>query len=205
MATSVVARGKIAMALKQDRSIPPGWAIDPDGRPTTDPAAALAGAVLPVAGYKGAGLALVIDALCGILTGAASGPAIGDLYADGDRAQNVGHLFLAIDVAFMPQDHFEGMMDRFARDVRAQPRLPGVDGIRLPGELEFGAAERSARLGVPLPAVGIDELDGLAREVGVAPLSARSLRLRATEPHEAADSAAWAPSGGVDVPATPKR
>ena len=75
-----------------------------DGNPTVDPEAALLGAVLPMAGYKGAGLALMIDALCGVLTGAAFGRHIVDLYDERDEHQNVGHFFIAIGV----EDHLIG-------------------------------------------------------------------------------------------------
>lgn len=168
MSTSVVARGKIIMAHKAGQSIPPGWAIDEEGRPTQDAEAALRGAVLPMGGYKGAGLALVIDALCGVLTGAAFGSHIVDLYDEGDRVQNVGHFFAALAIeAFMPADVFRARMDHFVREVRAQPRLPGVDRIFVPGEIEFEQAEQSARLGVWLPKSGRQELDDLAERLGV--------------------------------------
>jgi LDH2 family malate/lactate/ureidoglycolate dehydrogenase len=175
MSTSVVARGKIVMLEKIGASIPPGWAIDAAGRPTVDAAAALAGAVLPLGGHKGSGLAFVIDALCGVLAGAAFGPHIVDLYDEGEQAQNVGHFFLALDVeAFMPLARFRAWMDQLVREVRAQPRQPDVDRIYVPGEREYEQAEGSRRAGVALPAAGVLELDNLARSVGVAPLGARA-------------------------------
>jgi LDH2 family malate/lactate/ureidoglycolate dehydrogenase len=174
MSTSVVARGKIVMLQKLGKPVPPGWAIDPDGNPTEEAAAALAGAVLPMAGHKGSGLAFIIDVLCGVLSGAAFGPHIVDLYDEGDRTQNVGHFFLAFDVeAFMPLDTFKARMDQFVREVRAQPRQPGVDRIYVPGEWEYEIAERSRREGVPFPPSSVREMDDLARDVGVAPLSER--------------------------------
>jgi LDH2 family malate/lactate/ureidoglycolate dehydrogenase len=174
MSTSVAARGKIVMLHKLGLPIPPGWAIDAHGNPTEDADAALAGAVLPMAGHKGSGLALVIDALCGVLAGAAFGPHIVDLYDAGDQPQNVGHFFLALNIeAFLPLAQFQEQMDQLVREVRAQPRQPGVERIYVPGELEFEQAERSRRLGVALPAAGVRELDALARRFGVVPLSER--------------------------------
>jgi LDH2 family malate/lactate/ureidoglycolate dehydrogenase len=174
MSTSVVARGKIVMLQKLGLPIPAGWAIDAHGRPTEDAAAALAGAVLPMAGHKGSGLALAIDALCGVLAGAAFGPHIVDLYDQGDQPQNVGHLFLALDVeAFMPLAQFQDQIDQLAREVRAQPRQPGVERIYVPGELEYELAERSRSEGVALLAAGVRELDTLARQLKIAPLSER--------------------------------
>ena len=174
MSTSVVARGKIVMAQKAGEDIPPGWAIDEHGEPTQDAAAALRGAVLPMAGYKGAGLALMIDALCGVLTGAAFGSHIVDLYDQGDRPQNVGHFFLAIDVEiFMPVDTFKARMDQFVQEIRSQPRMPGVERIFMPGEIEQELSEQHARTGVIVPEAGRHELDELATSLGVQPLGRR--------------------------------
>ena len=174
MSTSVVARGKIVMADLAGETIPAGWAIDAEGNPTQDAAAALKGAVLPMAGYKGSGLALMIDVLCGVLTGAAFGPHIVDLYHQGDQAQNVGHFFIAVDVeVFMPLATFKARMDQFAAEIRAQPRMPGVDRIYLPGEIEQERVKESARRGVPLPDAGWQALDNLAASLGVVPLRER--------------------------------
>jgi len=175
MSTSVVARGKIVlMHLAGQKTIPEGWAIDEEGRPTTDPAAALRGAVLPVGGYKGAGLAMAVDILCGILTGAAFGPHIVNLYDEGDRVQNLGHLFAAVSVSFFgPAEEFETRLDQMVREVRSQPRQPGVDRIYVPGEVEHERAEKSAREGVPMSEAGVREMEQLAQRVGVAGLVSR--------------------------------
>lgn len=174
MSTSVAARGKIVMAQKEGRSIPSGWAIDVDGQPTVDPAAALAGAVLPMAGHKGYGLALMIDVLSGVLTGAASGTEVVDLYDAGDSPQNIGHFFIVVSVeAFMPMSVFTDRLEQYLGQIRSQPRLPGVDRIFLPGDLESDAAERALTDGVLLPLSGIAELDALADRVGIERLQDR--------------------------------
>lgn len=172
MSTSVVARGKIVMLHKLGLPIPSGWGIDPDGNPTEDAGVALAGAVLPMGGHKGSGLAFIIDALCGVLAGAAFGPHIVDLYDTGDQPQNVGHFFLALSVeAFMPPSMFGERMDQLVREVRAQPRQPDVDRIYVPGEWEYEQAAQNRRAGIALPATGVRELDALADRVGVKLLS----------------------------------
>ena len=182
MSTSVVARGKIVMAHKAGQPIPPGWAIDEQGEPTQDTEAALRGAVLPMAGYKGAGLALMIDLLCGVLTGAAFGPHIVDLYNEGDQTQNVGHFFMAVDIdAFLPLDEWKARVEEFAEEVRSQPRQPGVDRIYLPGEIEHERIAQSVRTGVFLPEAGWKELDDLAERLDVQPLSERLDRTEAAE------------------------
>jgi LDH2 family malate/lactate/ureidoglycolate dehydrogenase len=175
MATSVVAKGKLyLMAIDGVTSIPAGWALDADGNPTQDIQAALDGMMLPVGGHKGSGLALVIDALCGVLTGAAFGAHIVNLYDEGQQAQDVGHLFAALDVGvFMPVEGFRARMDRFIREVRAQPRLPGVERIFIPGEIERERAEKNLPRGMSLSEAGRRELDGLAQRLGVTPLTER--------------------------------
>jgi LDH2 family malate/lactate/ureidoglycolate dehydrogenase len=174
MSTSLVARGKIVMAQLTGHDIPLGWAIDKEGRPTQDATAALEGSVLPLGGYKGAGLALVIDALCGILTGAAFGPHIVNFYDESERVQNLGHLFAAMDIgSLMPVESFKARMDQLVREVHAQPRQPGVDRIYVPGEIEQERMERSIREGVPLSEEGLQALDALAQRLGVSQLGER--------------------------------
>lgn len=174
MSTSVVARGKIVMMNKAGQDIPAGWALDDQGCPTEDSGAALRGVVLPFGGYKGSGLAFVIDALCGVLSGAAFGPHIVDLYNEGDQIQDLGHFFAAIDVeTFMPAELFRGRMDQLVREVRSQPKRAGVERILIPGEIEHEKIAESLRLGVPLLAAGWIELERLAERLGVRPLSDR--------------------------------
>jgi LDH2 family malate/lactate/ureidoglycolate dehydrogenase len=181
MSTSVVARGKIVMAQMEGRLIPEGWAIDANGHPTVDPADALQGAVLPMAGYKGSGLALMIDVLCGVLTGSSFATHVVDLYDKGGKVQDVGHFFLAVAVdAFMPLQVFKDRLNQFTTELRAQPRMPGVERIYLPGELEFESARRAAEQGVALGEGGWDELNKLARQWNVTPLEER-MRLAPTE------------------------
>lgn len=174
MATSVVARGKIVMADKHGEVIPPDWAMTGSGEPTTNAAEALLGAVLPMAGYKGSGLAMMIDLLSGVLTGAASGQEVVDLYDRSERHQDLGHFFIAIDVAaFCPPDVFQQRVAQYAAQVRLQPRAPGVDQILLPGDKERLAAEQAALAGIPLSATDLADLDALARDLGVPGLGSR--------------------------------
>lgn len=174
MATSVVARGKIVMAEKHGKPIPPGWAMTNDGEPTSDAAQALLGAVLPMAGYKGSGLAMMIDILSGVLTGAASGQDVVDLYDQSERHQDIGHFFLAIDVAaFCAPETFQTRVERYAGQVRDQPRVAGVEQILLPGDKERAAADQAALAGVLLSDTDVADLDALAIELGVPGLGSR--------------------------------
>jgi len=168
MATTVVARGKIIKAAKEQQPIPAGWALDVAGRPTTDAAAALAGTPVPLGGYKGSGLMLVIEVLSGVLAGAAVGPAVGELYDNPRRPQDVGHLFAALRLeAFGDPEAFKGRMDAMIQEVRSGPAAPGTERIYLPGEIEFETEARHRREGVPIGPALWEELTVLGREAGL--------------------------------------
>jgi ureidoglycolate dehydrogenase (NAD+) len=169
IATSATARGKIIVAEQVGTPIPAGWAVDVEGRPTTDPAAALAGAMLPFAGPKGSGLAMMIDLLCGALLGGVSGWDIGDMYETWDRPQGVTHLFVVLDPGrWVGRAAFADHVRRFVTRVYELPPAAGVDRVLLPGELEERAAQRAERDGVRLPGPVAADLDELAAELGIA-------------------------------------
>ena len=144
MALSATAMGKIRLAAAAGQSIPADWAIDSDGRPTTDPAAAIKGMLLPAAGPKGFGLAFVIDLLCGGLTDGAVGSDVRPLYGDAAEPYRCAHLFLAIDAGHFPagERYAERVRDQAARVSRSK-RSPGVDRVYAPGELVWATRERS--------------------------------------------------------------
>jgi len=168
MATTVVARGKIIKAAKEKQPIPEGWALDVAGRPTTDSAAALAGTPVPLGGYKGYGLMLVIEILSGVLAGAAVGPAVGELYDNPRRPQDLGHLFAAMCLeALGDPEEFKARMDALIREIRHAPRAAGTERIYLPGEIEFETEARLRREGVPIGPALWEELTALGREAGV--------------------------------------
>lgn len=169
MATSVVAKGKIIMAAKLGKKeIPEGWALDSDGRPTTDPETAIKGTLLPVGGPKGYGLAMLVDIFSGIMTGAMFGPHIGDLYKVLDRGQELGHFFLAMrSDLFVSAEQFGESIDQMISEVRSQPRAEGVERIYMPGEIEHETAVARGRDGIPLPAEIVAELTELGQRLAV--------------------------------------
>ena len=151
MATSIVAQGKIILAAKEGRPIPFGWAITKEGDPTDDPKAALEGTVLPFAGAKGYSISLMLDVLSGILSGAAFGPYLCNMWNDFKNPQNVGHYFVVINVEkFLSLDEFKNKMDTMIRDIKQSPRAKGVDEILLPGELERRKRDKRIVEGIPL-------------------------------------------------------
>lgn len=151
MACSVAARGKIIVAAKDGTAIPESWATGPDGEATTDPVEALKGFVLPVGGPKGYALTLMIGLLSTMLSGAAFGSEVTDMYEDMERAQNVGHLFGVLPIAcFESIEIYKRRVDKAIREIRGVPRAPGVERIYLPGEREQILAEAQGRSGIPI-------------------------------------------------------
>jgi len=168
MALSEAALGKIRIAAAEGREIPPTWATDSSGVPTTDPEAAIAGLLLPAAGPKGYGLAFMIDVLTGVLSGGAFGAGVQGLYSDTAVPNDCAHFFLAIDpAAFGGADSFAARVDELAAQVTASPTAPGVERVLLPGQLE---AERHAAAqadGVRVERSVIDNLREVAAGLGV--------------------------------------
>ncbi|MGB9866795.1 MAG: Ldh family oxidoreductase [Bacillota bacterium] len=168
MATSQVARGKIEMCLREGKKIPLDWALDQSGKPTDDPAEALKGTLLPLGGHKGYGLSMAVDLLCGLMVGAAYLNHVGSLFGNLSRPQNVGHLFMALDVSnFMPVEEFETKMDEYLRAVKASPRAQGVTEIFVPGEIEFRATRERLARGIPIKDEVIEELQELLHSEGL--------------------------------------
>jgi LDH2 family malate/lactate/ureidoglycolate dehydrogenase len=155
--------GKLRVYQQKGASIPPDWAYDAEGRPTTDPAAALTGLLQPIGGYKGTGLALVWGVLATLLSGAAYGTELGNM-VDGPRAGQDGHVFLALRVAgFEEPARFKARMDAVIRQIRASRRAPGVDRVYPPGHLEAETAQRYADEGIPLADATLADLARAAR------------------------------------------
>ena len=151
MATSIVARGKIILAEQRNEAIPQGWALDREGKPTTDATAALAGAVLPFGGPKGSALAMFADILAGVLTGAAFGRDINDLYRNFDEPQNIGHFFIACDIeAFMPLSKFAERMEILLQSLKACELAQGHSQVLAPGEVEAITERERLAKGIPL-------------------------------------------------------
>jgi LDH2 family malate/lactate/ureidoglycolate dehydrogenase len=145
--------------------IPGDWALTADGARTTDPVAAMAGTLFPLGGAKGYAMAVMVDALTGVLTGSAFGL---DCFADAH--EDVGHLLMAIDIAaFMPVDHFAARMDALIAQIRRSPTASPDVVLRVPGELEHERREHRRAHGVPIPAGRFDELLELGRQLGLAP------------------------------------
>jgi LDH2 family malate/lactate/ureidoglycolate dehydrogenase len=159
MALSAAALGKIRLAAAAGRPIPDGWATDPSGLPTTDASTALLGMLLPAGGYKGFGLALMIDVLTGVLGDGGWGDRVRPLYREPDRFNNCSHLFLAIDPErFGGQAGFRARASALAASVRASALAPGADRTYPPGEIEAERAVRQQKYGVAVERSAIKAL-----------------------------------------------
>jgi LDH2 family malate/lactate/ureidoglycolate dehydrogenase len=168
MATTVVARGAIILAAKKGETIPISWGLNKDGEPTTNAKEANEGALLPLGGHKGFGLAMAIEVLVATLAGGPFGPHIGELYNNPTRNQGVGHFLGAIRIdRFRPVSEFKADMDAMIREVKAEPRAKGFSKIMVAGEPEYlTEGERRAK-GVPLSDAVVSDLTKLAASVGV--------------------------------------
>jgi L-2-hydroxycarboxylate dehydrogenase (NAD+) len=166
IATTVVSYGTVKAYKLQGKPMPEGWMVS-----ATDSARSAEGLLLPIGGHKGAGLALVLGLLAGVLNGAAFGREVVDFNADDESACNTGHFIIALDISrFIPLATFKSEIDRQLRDLKASPVLPGFDAIRLPGEQrQVRRAERMAK-GVPVFPEVVAQLDKLAGELKIDPL-----------------------------------
>jgi LDH2 family malate/lactate/ureidoglycolate dehydrogenase len=164
MANSTSGKGMIGWYLREGRRIPWDWALTADGQRTDDPEEGMRGTLFPLGGAKGYAIAVVVDALTGVLTGSGFGLTP---FAN-PRAQDVGHLFIAIDVArFMPVAAFKERMDSFIRQIRSSPQAPGAEAIYLPGELEYRREAERRRDGIPIEAGRFEALRALSEELGL--------------------------------------
>ncbi len=177
IATTAVAGNKILLAKKRgDPTIPEGWANDEMGRPTTDTASASAQNLCWFGGYKGFGIALMVEVLSGIVAGSSFGHTEQtDSELVGKRRLAKGWMFLTLDLErFCGVDRFREQMDQLIRDVHATERAEGVERIYVPGEIEHETRAERLAGGIPLSVELADELSALGGDVGLAPLGTPS-------------------------------
>lgn len=167
MAPSVAARGKVYKAHRRGEKIPTDWALDADGNPTDDPAEALRGVMLPMGGPKGSALSIMMDVFSGVLSGSAFAGQVANPY-DPSRPADVGHFLVAIKPdLFMSLEDFKSRMEYLYQRVVTADKMPGVDRIYFPGEIEQIAHEKRLAEGIPLTDAEIAGLNREAELVGV--------------------------------------
>ena len=157
LSLSAVARGKLMIAAKEGRPIPLGWALDRDGKPTTDPKAGLEGSMLALGGEKGAMLALIVELLVTALTGAAIGFEASTFFVDEGNRPRIGQAFLMIDPT--------ALAGRAVYNERIETLIAAMtadNGVRLPGYRRYALAEKAATGGIEIPAALHEQLVRLA-------------------------------------------
>ena len=168
MATTVAAYGKVKAKAARGEMMPEGWMMDRAGKPLTDPRRANEGVLLPIGGYKGYGLALVVGLIAGTLNGAAMGRDVIDFNADSQSATNTGQAVVAIDPsAFGDKAAFKAAVDKVIRDLRASERMPGVERILMPGEQSHAKSVRQRKEGIAIAASLMQTLDRLAETLDI--------------------------------------
>jgi LDH2 family malate/lactate/ureidoglycolate dehydrogenase len=166
MALSVAARAKIREHAARGEPLPEGWAADAEGRATTDAAAALKGFLLPVGGHKGYGLAVMVDLLAGLLSGAAYLTHVRAWDKDPGAAQDLGHVFLAVDATKLgATEAMAARMKDFAAIIHATPPADPSRPVMLPGEREMQALHRARREGVRVAAADLKQVEAIADAV----------------------------------------
>ena len=181
MATTVVTRGKIEVYDRLDKPLPSGWAVDKTGRPATDARAILddmfhraGGGIMPLggdgelfSGYKGYGLAIMVDILCAVLCGAPFGPGVADTATSSGR---VSHFLGAIRIdTFRDPGEFRQDMDRLLQGLRDCPPAEDAERVYFAGQKEFEAEDKSLEQGVPVLAKTYDQIKEIGARYGMAP------------------------------------
>ncbi|HWM09104.1 MAG TPA: Ldh family oxidoreductase [Solirubrobacteraceae bacterium] len=166
MATSQVAMNRVWNARDEGRPIPEGWGVDAQGRSTSDAAAVVAG--MPLGGYKGYGLALMVEVLSGVLAGSGVRHGVGELYGEAHKPLDTGHFHLAIDPErTVGRDRFAAVLGGLLGDLRAIPPAPGFDDVLVPGDPEDRARAERERSGIPIEPGLWRTLRELGAELGV--------------------------------------
>jgi LDH2 family malate/lactate/ureidoglycolate dehydrogenase len=180
MATTAAAYGKIEIARRAKKPIPTGWAIDRTGATTTDPNAMIdGGAMLPLGsdrergGHKGYGLAVMVDVLSAVLSGANWGPfvppfALRQEIPTRSVGKGIGHFFGALRIdAFIDTNEFKKQIDEYVRTLRKTRAAPGTTGPLVPGDPEREAEAIRRREGIPVVAAVVDELRDISGKTGI--------------------------------------
>ena len=166
-AFSASSHGKLRIYEQKGLKLPEGWALDSDGQPTTDPAAAIDGLLQPIGGFKGTALAMVMGILSSMLSGAAYGTELGDMHS-GPKAGEDGHFVAAINIAaFEDVARFKARVDAAIRQIHGCRRAPGVERVYAPGELEHLRRAAYLRDGIPLNRIALADLARVAADLGV--------------------------------------
>jgi LDH2 family malate/lactate/ureidoglycolate dehydrogenase len=169
MATTTVAAGRVFKAfLNGQPEIPAGWALDSQGLPTTDTAEAYKGMLMPLGGYKGSGLAMMVEILCSVLSGGALPNQVSGIRSHNKTAR-VSQAYIAIEVArFMPLEEFTARMEMLVNLIKTAAAAPGYDEVLVAGDPEWRTEAERRRHGIPIAEGNWEGLCKTAARVNVA-------------------------------------
>ena len=157
---SKINRGKIRLAAKMGTKIPEGSALDKNGNPTTDALKALAGVQLPIAGFRGSGLAWMVDILSGVLTGASHGGKAKDPFDDFSGPQNIGHLFITFKSNLFLNDYIPRINQNLKR-VKKLPKIKGIKEIMYPGQNKYKRYKKNMNKKINIPHEILKDINSL--------------------------------------------
>jgi LDH2 family malate/lactate/ureidoglycolate dehydrogenase len=173
-AFGATAHGKIRVYHQKGSPIPEGWALDPDGHPTTDAGRALKGLIQPIGAHKGVGLGMAVGMLATLLSGAAYGTESGNM-VDGAKPGVDGQFFIAIDIAaFVDPAEFMGRVDHVVDEIHGSRRRADVERLFVPGEIESDFERDYGEKGILLPGETIDDIVRTADRLGIDPTEFRN-------------------------------
>lgn len=162
---SAVAGGKLLVAARKGEAIPLGWATDRQGRPTTDAQEGFDGFLLPMGGHKGFGLSLMVDILCGVITGGSFQNHIKSMYRYPGDPSNTAHLMMVLNpLALMGREQLKERMSEFFNTVRDTAGNAEGANVLLPGEIEYRTERERLAQGIPLPTAVFEELSRIGIE-----------------------------------------
>ena len=155
---SMINRGKIRVAARNNQKIPEGVALDKFGKPTTDAKKALEGVQLPIAGFRGSGLAWMVDILSGVLTGGNHGGKVKDPFDDFSGPQNIGHMFIVFKPNLFVNDYSKRIKENIRR-IRKLPKLKGIKKIYYPGENKAERYKINSKRKINIPLNILNEIN----------------------------------------------
>jgi L-2-hydroxycarboxylate dehydrogenase (NAD+) len=173
MANTATAMGRIRTCMREGLPLEPGWATDAQGNPTLDPAEAFKGLLMPIGGYKGVGISMIVD----LLSAAASGSTVFSSgvrrVEDSEYPQNVSHFFLAFQVSRLVDiESFKDSIDRYVQKAKSVRRKADCSEIFVPGEIEWNTQKKRSEQGIPLSPKTIEQLNAFADQIGCRTLNA---------------------------------
>ena len=159
---SMINRGKIRFASKNNQKLPIGVALDKFGKPTTDANKALKGVQLPIAGFRGSGLAWMVDILSGVLTGGNHAGRVKDPFEDFSGPQNIGHLFITFKTNLFVKDYNNRIRDNIKK-VKRLPKIKGIKEIMYPGQNKYKRYKMNLNKEIKIPKIIKEELEILKK------------------------------------------